>query len=165
VCRGSEFAAEESGEQQEEGVKVVVQRVGRASVSVDGEVCGSIGRGLVILVGVAEGDKDESAHWLAGKCADLRVFEDDEGKMNLSARDLNAEILVVSQFTLLADCAKGRRPSFTHAAPPDEAKRLYRVFVDQLRLLGLRIEEGVFQAKMLVEIHNDGPVTMIMEKV
>ncbi|MCK4548146.1 MAG: D-tyrosyl-tRNA(Tyr) deacylase [Candidatus Eisenbacteria sp.] len=145
-------------------MRVVVQRVSRASVSVDGEVCGRIGRGLMLLVGVAEGDTESSAHWLAGKCADLRIFEDDTGKMNLSARELGTGLLVVSQFTLLADCARGRRPSFAQAAPPDVAERLYRVFIDELRRMNLDVEEGVFQAKMLVEIHNDGPVTVILEK-
>jgi len=145
-------------------MKVVVQRVSRASVSVDGEVCGEIGRGLVVLVGVAAGDSPETARWLAGKCADLRIFEDGEGKMNLSAREIGAGLLVVSQFTLLADCAKGRRPSFIAAARPEEAEPLYRVFTEELRAMGVVVEEGVFQEKMLVEIHNDGPVTVIIEK-
>ena len=145
-------------------MRVVLQRVRKAGVSVAGDWCGSIGAGLVVFVGVAVGDTDESARWLAAKCADLRIFEDDSGKMNRSARDVKAELLVVSQFTLLADSAKGRRPSFARAAPPEEAERRYRVFVDELKGMGLTVEEGIFQESMLVEIHNDGPVTIIIER-
>ena len=145
-------------------MRVVLQRVRKAAVSVGEEVCGRIGAGLVIFVGVAAGDTDESARWLAAKCADLRIFEDDSGKMNRSARDVRAELLVVSQFTLLADSAKGRRPSFARAAAPDEAERRYRVFVDELKGMGFTVEEGMFQESMLVEIHNLGPVTIIVEK-
>ena len=145
-------------------MRVVLQRVRKAAVSVGEEVCGRIGAGLVIFVGVAAGDTDESARWLAAKCADLRIFEDDSGKMNRSARDVRAELLVVSQFTLLADSAKGRRPSFARAAAPDEAERRYRVFVDELKGMGFTVEEGMFQESMLVEIHNQGPVTIIVEK-
>ncbi len=145
-------------------MRVVLQRVRKAGVSVAGDVCGRIGAGLVVFVGVAGGDTDESARWLAAKCAGLRIFEDDAGKMNRSALDVKAELLVVSQFTLLADSAKGRRPSFARAAPPEEAERRYRVFVDELKGMGLTVEEGIFQENMLVEIHNDGPVTIIVEK-
>lgn len=145
-------------------MRIVVQRVSHASVEVGGEVLARIGRGLVVLVGVGRGDTEESARWLAAKCSDLRIFEDDAGKMNLSARDAGAEFLVVSQFTLLADCAKGRRPSFSLAAPPDEAERLYGVFVEELGLMGFVVVEGAFGAKMQVEIHNEGPVTVIVEK-
>ncbi len=145
-------------------MRVVIQRVSEAAVSVGEHVCGRIGRGLVILVGVASGDTDETARGLAAKCVDLRIFEDDAGKMNRSAREVGAGLLVVSQFTLLADAAKGRRPSFAAAAPPDEARRLYGMFVQALRDMGLSVEEGVFQEKMLVEIHNDGPVTILIDK-
>ena len=127
-------------------MRVVVQRVRRASVTVGENVRGRVGRGLVVLVGVARGDSEESARWLAAKCADLRIFEDEEGKMNLSARDIGAGFLVAG------------------AAPPEDAERLYRVFADDLRGMGFEVEEGVFQEKMLVEIHNDGPVTVVIEK-
>lgn len=145
-------------------MRVVVQRVAEARVSVRGKGCGEIGPGLVILLGVARGDTEDSARWLAAKCADLRIFEDEEGKMNVSARDAGASFLVVSQFTLLGDATKGRRPGFDRAAPPDEGRRLYGVFVEELRASGLPVEEGVFQEKMRVEIHNDGPVTLVIDK-
>jgi len=142
----------------------VVQRVRRAQVTVRDEVVGRIDRGLVLLVGIARGDTDEAAHGLAAKCADLRIFEDDAGKMNVSAREAGAAFLVVSQFTLLGDCSKGRRPGFDRAADPAEGRRLYGVFVDSLAGFGLPVETGVFRETMLVEIHNDGPVTFVLDK-
>jgi len=132
-------------------------------VEVDGEVAGAIGRGLLVLLGVAQGDTEKQAHWLADKIAGLRIFEDEAGKMNLSVEEVGGEALVVSQFTLLGDCRKGRRPSFSGAAPPEEADRLYRVFVSRLKERGLPVATGVFQAKMQVHLVNEGPVTMVVE--
>ncbi|MCX7681591.1 MAG: D-aminoacyl-tRNA deacylase [Anaerolineae bacterium] len=146
-------------------MRVVVQRVSRASVSVDGRVVGAIGRGLVVLVGVTHSDTGEQAEWLAQKVAGLRIFEDSEGKMNLSLLDLDSgAALVVSQFTLYADARKGRRPSFTDAAPPEVAEPLVARFAEALRGCGICVETGVFGAHMLVEIHNDGPVTILLER-
>jgi D-tyrosyl-tRNA(Tyr) deacylase len=144
-------------------VRAVVQRVGSAQVEVDGQPLASIGRGLLVLLGVAVGDTEKEAHWLADKIAGLRIFEDDAGKMNLSLDEVGGALLVVSQFTLLADCRKGRRPSFSEAAPPEEADRLYRVFVARLRSAGLSVETGVFQAKMAVHLVNEGPVTLVVD--
>lgn len=141
----------------------VVQRVARASVASGGATLGEIGRGLAILVGVADGDGHDEAAWLADKCADLRMFQDDEGRMNLSLVDVGGGALVVSQFTLLADCRKGRRPSFTRAAPPDVGRSLYELFADSLRGRGVRVETGEFGADMLVSIENEGPVTIILD--
>jgi D-tyrosyl-tRNA(Tyr) deacylase len=145
-------------------MKAVVQRVRSASVTVGGETVGKIGRGFVILLGVNKSDTEAGAQWLAKKCAGLRVFEDDQGLMNLGLADVCGEALVVSQFTLYGDCEKGRRPSFTEAAPPEIAESLYRAFVDALRGAGIHVETGRFQAKMLVEILNDGPVTLVIER-
>jgi D-tyrosyl-tRNA(Tyr) deacylase len=145
-------------------MRALVQRVKQSSVSVDGEVVGAIGPGLMILLGVKEGDTEEEAHWLAPKVANLRIFPDDEGKLNCSVLDMGGEALVVSQFTLYADCRKGRRPSFVAAACPEVAELLVDKFVEALRAEGLHVETGIFQAEMLVEIHNDGPVTVIVEK-
>lgn len=144
-------------------MKVVIQRVKRASVSVDGEVVGQIGRGLVLLVGVKRGDSEEDAKYLADKCVNLRIFEDEAGKFNLSALEVGAELLAASQFTLYADARKGRRPSFIEAAAPELSQPLYEKFLKLLGSSGLKVEEGRFGAKMLVEIHNDGPVTLILE--
>ena len=141
-------------------MRAVVQRVSSARVEVEGEVTGSIGRGLLGLLGVGQGDTEKQAAWLAEKTAGLRIFEDDAGKMNLSVQDVGGSVLVVSQFTLYGDCRKGRRPSFTEAAPPDLADRLYQVFVSHLRALDIPVETGVFQAKMEVHLVNDGPVTI-----
>jgi D-tyrosyl-tRNA(Tyr) deacylase len=145
-------------------MRALVQRVRRSAVSVDGQVVGAIGAGLMILLGVREGDSAEEARWLAPKIANLRIFPDDEGKLNRSVLDVGGEVLVVSQFTLYADCRKGRRPSFTTAARPEIADPLFERFVELLRAEGLRVETGIFQTDMLVEIHNDGPVTVIVEK-
>ncbi|MBL7074487.1 D-tyrosyl-tRNA(Tyr) deacylase [candidate division KSB1 bacterium] len=144
-------------------MRVVLQRVKGASVSVYGKVVGEIGRGLVLLMGVKEGDGEKQALTLAEKCLNLRVFEDEKGKMNLSVRDIGGEILAVSQFTLYGDCRKGRRPSFVEAAPPQVAAFLYNKFIECLSESGLRVEKGVFGAKMLVNIQNDGPVTLVLE--
>jgi D-tyrosyl-tRNA(Tyr) deacylase len=144
-------------------MKALVQRVSRASVSVNDRVVGKIGSGLVVFLGVAQGDSKEDATYLANKLVNLRIFADESSKFSLSALDTNGEILIVSQFTLLADTRKGRRPDFTQAAPPDVAKELYEFFVEQVRTSGLKVETGVFQEHMLVEIHNDGPVTILLE--
>jgi len=144
-------------------MKAVLQRVTKASVSVAGEVVGSIGPGLVVLVGVANGDTEKDARYLAQKTAELRIFPDDAGKFNLSALDIKGELLVVSQFTLLADTRKGRRPSFVEAAPPAQAEELFEQFVAAARASGLKVETGRFQQYMLVEIHNDGPVTILLD--
>jgi len=144
-------------------VKALLQRVTKASVSVDDEVVGRIGQGLVVLLGVAAGDTKRDADYLAQKITNLRIFSDDEGKFNLSALEINGELLVVSQFTLLADTRKGRRPSFVNAAPPDQARELCHYFVEQARATGLKVATGQFQAHMLVEIQNDGPVTILLD--
>jgi D-tyrosyl-tRNA(Tyr) deacylase len=140
-------------------VRAVVQRVSRASSSPGG----SIGGGLLILLGVAEGDDEAVARGLAAKVARLRIFEDDSGKFDRSLLDTGGAALVVSQFTLIADTAKGNRPSFSHAAPPDVAEPLYERFVDELRDLGVPVEQGVFGARMAVELVNDGPVTIVLD--
>jgi len=144
-------------------VKALLQRVTGASVSVGGEVVGRIGRGLVIFVGVADGDTEKDAQYLAQKTVSLRIFSDEVGRFNLSALDIKGELLVVSQFTLLADTRKGRRPSFTEAAPPAQAEELFERFVEQARATGLKVETGRFQQYMQVEIHNDGPVTILLD--
>ncbi len=144
-------------------MKAVLQRVTKASVSVAGEVVGSIGPGLVVMVGVANGDTEKDARYLAQKTVELRIFADDAGKFNLSALDIKGELLVASQFTLLADTRKGRRPSFVGAAPPAQAEGLFEQFVAAARASGLKVETGRFQQYMLVEIHNDGPVTILLD--
>lgn len=144
-------------------MKALVQRVSRASVNVNDQIVGKIGSGLVVFLGVAQGDSKEDASYLANKVANLRIFADDASKFALSALETRGDILVVSQFTLLADSRKGRRPSFTEAAPPDLAEELYKFFVEQVRSTGLKVETGLFQEHMLVEIHNDGPVTILLE--
>lgn len=145
-------------------MRMVIQRVSQASVSVDGTVVGSIGKGIMVLLGVANDDTEQQAEWLANKLVHLRIFEDDAGKMNLSLREIAGQLLVVSQFTLLGDCRKGRRPGFSDAAPPAEADRLYMYFVEYLRTQGYTVETGQFQAKMMVNICNDGPVTFVLER-
>lgn len=145
-------------------MRAVVQRVSRASVTVDGEVVGAIGPGLTILLGATHDDTPAQVDWLARKIAGLRIFEDDAGQMNLSLRDVAGQALVVSQFTLYGDTRKGRRPSFVDAARPAIAAPLIQRFAGTLRQHGVRVETGVFGAHMLVEIHNDGPVTLILER-
>jgi D-tyrosyl-tRNA(Tyr) deacylase len=144
-------------------VRALVQRVSRARVIVGCKSPAEIGLGLAVLLGVRNGDSEAGARWLADKCANLRVFEDGGGKMNRSVIDIGGAVLVVSQFTLYGDCRRGRRPSFTEAAPPEEANRLYEIFVQALRAEGLEVKTGVFRAMMEVEIHNDGPVTLMVE--
>ena len=140
-----------------------MQRVSRASVSVGDEVLGQIGRGLVVLLGVDREDNVADSHYLADRVAGLRLFSDEEGKFNLSLQDISGEALVVSQFTLLADARKGRRPSFMQAAPPEKAEPLFEEFVRFLRSTGLKVETGRFGAHMMVELVNDGPVTILLE--
>jgi D-tyrosyl-tRNA(Tyr) deacylase len=144
-------------------MRAVVQRVREASVTVDGEEKGRIGRGLLVLLGVAVGDAPTDAVTLADKVANLRIFADDQGQMNRSVLDLAGELLVVSQFTLLGDARRGRRPSYVEAAPPDEANRLYERFVAEARASGLRVETGVFRAMMDVALVNEGPVTILLD--
>ncbi|HXG41803.1 MAG TPA: D-aminoacyl-tRNA deacylase [Dehalococcoidia bacterium] len=144
-------------------MKAVLQRVRRASVSVGGETVASIGPGLLVLLGVAQGDGEADARKLARKTAELRIFADDRSKFNLSLLDVGGEALVVSQFTLLADCRKGRRPSFTDAAPPQEAAPLVECYVQALRGLGVPTQTGRFGALMQVELVNDGPVTIVLD--
>lgn len=145
-------------------MKAVIQRVTHASVKVDGETVGSCGQGFLILLGVMAGDDEKEADKLVNKTVNLRIFEDENGKMNLSSLDIGGEMLVISQFTLCADCTHGRRPSFTPSAPPDEANRLYEYFVRRLKENGIsHVETGVFGADMKVELLNDGPVTIILD--
>jgi D-aminoacyl-tRNA deacylase len=144
-------------------MRAVVQRVSESSVAVGPEVVGRIGRGLLVLVGVATTDTEKEAVSLAEKIVHLRVFEDESGRLNRSLIDVGGEMLVVSQFTLLADCRKGRRPSFTGAAGPDQANRLYKHFVRQTAQLGISVQTGRFQALMAVSLVNDGPVTLIID--
>jgi D-tyrosyl-tRNA(Tyr) deacylase len=141
-------------------MRACVQRVGEASVTVDGRVTGRIGRGLVVLLGVGGGDGEADVNWLAEKVFGLRIFEDEDGKMNRSLADVGGAMLVVSQFTLYGDCRRGRRPSFTNAAPPELAERLYEAFVARVRSTGIEVATGVFREHMLVLLVNDGPVTL-----
>ena len=144
-------------------MKAVLQRVRRASVTIAGETVGSIGAGLMVLLGVTEEDDERTCDYLAEKAANLRIFEDDAGKMNRSARDVGAEILFVSQFTLYGDCRKGNRPSFTDAEPPESAKALYERSTEALRAEGLTVRTGVFGADMRIEQVCDGPVTICLD--
>ncbi len=144
-------------------MRALLQRVTSASVSVGDDVVGRIGRGLVVFVGIANGDTAEDARYLAQRTANLRIFADEDGRFNLSAMDISGELLAVSQFTLLADTSKGRRPSFVEAAPPAEAEPLFTQFVEGIRGTGLKVETGRFQQYMQVEIHNDGPVTILLD--
>jgi D-tyrosyl-tRNA(Tyr) deacylase len=144
-------------------VRAVIQRVTRASVSVGARVAGEIGAGLLVLLGVSRTDNPESAAYLAEKIANLRIFSDPAGKMNLSLLDVGGSALVVSQFTLYGDTRGGRRPSYIQAAPPEEANRLYEEFVRSMRALDIKVETGVFQAHMQVELVNDGPVTILVD--
>ena len=144
-------------------MKALVQRVSRASVSVNDDVVGKIGPGLVVLLGIARDDSQDDARYLANKVANLRIFADEASKFALSAMETGRGILVISQFTLLGDSRKGRRPSFIEAAQPELAEELYEFFVAEVRATGLQVQTGLFQEHMLVEIHNDGPVTMLVE--
>ncbi len=144
-------------------MRAVIQRVKESSVSVNNEIIGKIGSGLMVLLGVAETDRVEDADYLAAKIVNLRIFEDENHKMNLSLLDIGGDMLVVSQFTLLADCRKGRRPSFVHAAGPNKANELYERFVEQVRQKGANVATGRFRAMMDVSLINDGPVTLIVE--
>ncbi len=142
---------------------MVLQRVKEAKVTVEDKVVGQIQKGIVLLVGAKTGDTEEDAKYLADKCVNLRIFEDQDLKMNLSAKDVGAEVLVVSQFTLYADTKKGRRPSFTNSLEPTLADKLYQKFIDEIKTKGLKTESGIFGAKMLVQIFNWGPVTFILD--
>ena len=144
-------------------MRAVVQRVNRARVTVGGEVVGEIGQGLLVLLGVGQSDTDTAADYLANKIAGLRVFDDDAGRMNRAVGEIGGGVLVVSQFTLFGDVRRGKRPSFDAAAPPEQARRLYEYFVERLRAAGLRCETGRFQEMMLVELVNDGPVTILLD--
>jgi D-tyrosyl-tRNA(Tyr) deacylase len=145
-------------------MRILIQRVTQGSVTVEGKRVGEIGKGLVALVGVGRGDGPPQADWLAEKTANLRIFEDEAGKMNRSVLEAGGSVLVVSQFTLYANTEKGRRPSFIEAALPEEAEPLVTHFADRLRAQGVVVQTGIFRAVMLVEIHNDGPVTIWLEK-
>ena len=144
-------------------MRALIQRVSKASVEVDGKKIGEINKGLVVLLGVNNNDNDETAGFLAKKIVNLRIFEDKTGKFNLSALDVGADILAISQFTLYADCRKGRRPGFSEAAHPDISEPLYHKFVQLLKESELKVETGLFGAHMLVKIHNDGPVTIMLD--
>jgi len=144
-------------------MRLVIQRVSQAKVTVQGKEVGAIGPGLCLFLGVAKGDTEEDSTYLVQKSVELRIFEDDEGKFNRTLLDMGGEILVVSQFTLYGDCTKGRRPSFSHAASPEEAERLYQQFVQKLREKVPRVATGQFQAKMEVSLVNSGPVTFIID--
>ena len=145
-------------------MRVVLQRVTRASVTIDDRVAGEIGAGFLLLAGFTHGDTPAQVDWMAEKVAGLRLFSDADGKMNLALADVGGAVLVVSQFTLYGDAAKGRRPSFIDAAPPEVAIPLYERFLDRLRALGLAVEAGEFGADMQVELLNDGPVTLMLER-
>ena len=144
-------------------MRAVIQRVSRARVRVEGAVCGEIGPGLLILLGIGQGDTAKEADFLLEKAISLRIFEDEGGKMNRSLLETGGDLMVISQFTLYADCRKGRRPSFTGAAPPEEARKLYDLFVESARARGLRVASGIFQATMEVELTNSGPVTIFLD--
>lgn len=144
-------------------MRAVVQRVSKSSVTVDGNVTGAIRRGLMVLLGVADDDTETDAGYIANKVAGLRIFEDDEDKMNLSVKDIGGDILAVSQFTLMGDARKGKRPSFSKAARLGEANELYQKFISLLRQDDLHVEEGVFQTHMMVDLVNDGPVTILLD--
>lgn len=144
-------------------MRAVVQRVLESSVTSEGIETGKTGKGLVVLLGVGENDTEQDAHYMADKVSKLRVFDDEDGKMNLSVQDVSGEVLAISQFTLFGDAKKGNRPSFSFAAKPKRANELYREFCDTLKDMDLNVQEGVFQTDMLVKIHNDGPVTILLD--
>ncbi len=145
-------------------MKLLLQRVKNANVTVEGKIVGKINQGLLIFIGIAKGDTPQQAEYLARKSANLRIFEDEQGKMNLSVKDIGGSALVISQFTLAGDCTQGNRPGFDNAARPEEAKPLYEYFSAQLKSNGVPIENGIFQADMQVSLINDGPVTFILER-
>jgi len=144
-------------------MRAVVQRVASAQVSVEGRVVGHIARGLLVFLGVDRGDTAEDLDYVAGKVRDIRIFTDEEGKMNRSVRDVGAEVLIISQFTLSADCRRGRRPSFDNAAPLEVARSMYETFVETLKAMELPVQTGEFRAMMQVELINDGPVTILLD--
>ena len=144
-------------------MRAVIQRVSESSVRVDGKVVGEIGKGIMVLLGVEEGDTEKEAQYIADKVIGLRIFEDEEGKMNHSLQEVGGELLAISQFTLLGDARKGRRPSYSNAARPEEANRLYEYFVEKVKATGTKVEKGVFQADMKVSLVNDGPVTILLD--
>ncbi|MDO4183831.1 MAG: D-aminoacyl-tRNA deacylase [Rhodospirillales bacterium] len=144
-------------------MKLLLQRVKNANVSVEGKIVGKINQGLLIFVGIVKGDTPQQAEYLARKSANLRIFEDEQGKMNLSVKDVGGSALVISQFTLAGDCTQGNRPGFDNAARPDDAKSLYEYFSTQLKANGVPVENGIFQADMQVSLINDGPATFILE--
>lgn len=144
-------------------IRAVVQRVSRAGVTVDGELIGSIGKGIAVLLGVGLEDTDKDSAYLAEKILNLRIFEDENGKMNISLLDIKGELLIISQFTLYGDCRNGKRPSYDKAARPEVAELIYEKFVNQCKNYGIKVETGRFQAMMKVEIHNEGPVTLMLD--
>lgn len=144
-------------------MRVVIQRVSEASVKVDNQIVGEIGKGLMLLIGVDENDENADADWLVKKILDVRVFSDEEGKMNHSVKDINGEILCISQFTLISDYKKGNRPSYIKAAKPDKAIPLFEYFKDEIKESGLKTESGIFGADMKVSLINDGPVTLVFD--
>ena len=144
-------------------MKIVIQRVKESSVSVSDKIIGQIGRGVCVLTGIEPTDTEKELDWMASKLVNLRIFEDDDQKMNLSLLDIHGEALIISQFTLLADCIKGRRPSFIGAGNPENAEKLYLSFLDKVTALGVSVAHGIFGADMQVMIHNDGPVTFVLE--
>lgn len=144
-------------------MRAVIQRCGPARVEVEGEIVGSIDRGLVVLLGVGGEDQESDVDWLAAKIVNLRIFNDQADKMNLSLADIGGEMLIISQFTLWGDCRKGRRPGFSSAAPPDVARSLYEKFIAKVQSLNIRTAQGVFQAEMQVHLLNDGPVTLMLD--
>lgn len=144
-------------------MRTVIQRVSRAQVSIENKVKGSIGKGLVVFVGISPEDCQKDLQWLAEKIVHLRIFEDNAGKMNRSLTDIKGEVLIISQFTLYGDCRKGRRPGFSGAAPPLKAEPIYQQFVEEVKSKGIQVETGTFQAEMQVELINDGPVTLLLD--
>ncbi len=144
-------------------MRAVIQKVTKSSVSVDGETVGRIGPGFMVLLGVETGDDESDARYIADKITGLRIFEDEDDKLNLSLADVGGEVLAISQFTLLADARKGRRPGFTKAARPEDADPLYRMTIERIREAGIHVEEGVFRTHMVVDIQNDGPVTILLD--
>ena len=144
-------------------MKAVIQRVSEANVKVEGKIIGSIGKGLLVLLGVGNDDNKEKVDYLIKKITSLRIFRDEANKMNLSLKDVHSEILVISQFTLFADCSKGNRPSFTNAGKPELANELYEYFIEECKKLGFKTEHGIFGADMKVSLTNDGPVTIVLE--